>query len=121
MNAAFGVYGQLGGPSLGAYGKASAQERCAGAWAAKRAGKGSYRLRNVDVMIAQWCEGAEAEVEALEMAKLAAGMDPKTRKAEARASQSGVDPVLLFGGLAAVGLVLAAVIVMRKPVSQAAP
>jgi hypothetical protein len=117
MNAAYGALGTYGFQAavpLGSYGKASAQERCAGAIAAKKAGQSRYRWRGVDVQIAQWCKGAEAEVEALQTAKRTAGMDPKSLQAAERASRPGIDPVLLFGGLAALGLGLAAYIVVNR-------
>jgi hypothetical protein len=124
MNGAFGVYGQRSaygyGFPLGAYGKASAQERCEGAIAAKKAGQSRYRWRDVDVQIAQWCKGAEAEVEAIETAERAAGMDPQSRKAAEKAMRQGVDPILLFGGIATLGIVLAAYIIVNRG-KQGAP
>jgi hypothetical protein len=122
MNSAYGHYGQYGQlANYGAYGKTSNQARCAAAKNAKRSGKKSYRLRNVDSQIGKFCKEAEGEVEALETAKEAAGLGKGHKKQQRRAERAamgGPDPVLIFGGLAFMGLLMAGVIVMRKGQQQ---
>jgi len=111
MNQRIGTYGGLFGQPK------TNQQHCAAAKQAKYAGKKTYKLINVDVQIGKFCKGAEAEVEALNAAKEAAGLGPGHRKAERRAERAarqGLDPALALGGLVIVGLGVAATLILRS-------
>jgi hypothetical protein len=115
------AYGQL--EPYGSYGifgirQTSAREHCSAAQAAKRQGKGTYKWRNINVQIGKWCKGAEAEEASMKAEKFAAGMSPRAQKEierqERRAAKQTQTVLLVFGGLTAIGLLMAGGIVMAK-------
>jgi len=107
MNAQYGHFGTGYGAPLGAYGKTSSQARCAAAKAAKQAGKSHYRLINVDVQIGKFCKEGALEEQAIKMQREAAGLGKQKRE------RGGVDPVLVFGGIVALGLLIAGGIMLK--------